>query len=59
MALPELPASWVDLQGELLDALVEASKTGVDDSPRYALNCIRLRGTSYDVGASDGHQLLV
>jgi hypothetical protein len=57
--LPELPRSWKDIPGALLDALAEAGKTGEDGSKRYALDCIRLRGTGHDVGASDGRQLLI
>jgi hypothetical protein len=57
--LPGLPRSWTEIPGALLGALAEAGKTGIDDSPRYALNCIRLRGSTQDVGASDGHQLLI
>jgi hypothetical protein len=57
--LPELPGSWVDIPGTLLDALAEAGKTGTDSSTRYALNCIQLRGDRREIVATDGHQLLV
>src|SRR5450631_2045788 len=56
---PEAPPSWAELPGDLLDALAEAAATGSDDSTRYALNCIQLRGDTREVVATDGRQLLV
>jgi hypothetical protein len=32
---------------------------GVDDSQRYALDCVQLRGTVHKVVATDGRQLYV
>jgi hypothetical protein len=58
-ALPSLPASWAELPAALLDALAEAGKTTADDTARYALNCIQLRGDCHEVVATDGRQLLV
>ena len=58
-AFPEPPHSWKDMPAELLDALLEASRTTTDDNTRYALNCIQLAGTTHEVAATDGRQLLV
>jgi hypothetical protein len=58
-AMPQLPGSWVDFPIDLLDAVVEAGKTGADSGTRYALNCIQLKGTTQQIIATDGHQLLV
>ena len=43
----------------MLDALAEASCTATRSSPRYALDCLQLRGTTHKVVATDGLQLLV
>jgi hypothetical protein len=58
-ALPDLPTSWAEVPAALLDALAEAGKTSTDDTGRYALNCIQLRGDHHEVVATDGRQLLV
>jgi hypothetical protein len=58
-ALPDLPASWADMPCALLDALAEAGRTTTDDTARYALNCIQLRGERHEIVATDGRQLLV
>ncbi len=42
---PETPTAWTDISGDVLEALEEASRTCADDSNRYALDCIQLRGT--------------
>jgi hypothetical protein len=39
--------------------LAEAGKTTADDTARYALNCIQLRGDRHEVIATDGRQLLI
>jgi hypothetical protein len=56
---PDCPRSWTDLPEGLLDALAEASRTTADDSTRYALNCIQLRGATREIVATDGHQVLI
>ena len=56
---PETPTAWTDISGDVLDALAEASRTCADDSTRYALDCIQLRGTAHKIVATDGRQLLV
>ena len=43
----------------MLTALAEASEICTDDSTRYALDCMQLRGTVHKIIATDGHQLLV
>jgi hypothetical protein len=55
--MPELPATWASVSSDLLTALTEASESGIRDSPRYALDCIQLRGTRNQILATDGHQL--
>src|SRR5207253_3074735 len=56
---PEPSASWSTGPIELLDALGVASATACDDSTRYALNGILLKGDGGAVVATDGRQLLV
>jgi hypothetical protein len=56
---PDVPTSWSDLPGTLLDALAAAARTSTDDTGRFALNWIQLQGERHDVVATDGHQLLV
>jgi hypothetical protein len=58
-ALPDLPTSWAEMPGALLDALAEAGRTTTVDTARYALNCIQLRGERHEVVATDGRQLLI
>ena len=43
----------------MLTALAEAAATCTEDSARYALDCIQLRGTVHKIIATDGRQLLV
>ena len=56
---PGPPGSWHEMSAALLDALAEASATAGEASPRYALDCLQLRGGRGEVGATDGRQLLV
>ena len=55
--MPALPATWASNPGELLEALAEATETGIPDSPRYSLDCIQLQGTRGKLVATDGRQL--
>jgi hypothetical protein len=57
--LPALPTVWSDVSIGLLDALAEATASACDDSTRYALGCVLLRGGTGEIAATDGHQLLV
>jgi hypothetical protein len=56
---PATPADWSTVPAGLLDALAEAAGICTDDSARYALDCIQLRGKEKRVVASDGRQLLI
>ncbi len=56
---PETPTTWTKAPADLLAGLAQASEICTDDSTRYALNCIQLRGTFHKIVATDGHQLLV
>ena len=57
--LPALPTVWSDVSIGLLDALAETTASACDDSTRYALGCILLKGSTGEIAATDGHQLLV
>jgi len=56
---PETPTAWTQAPADLLAALAQASEICTDESTRYALNCMQLRGTPHKIIATDGHQLLV
>src|SRR5271157_1082707 len=56
---PETPTTWTQAPADLLPALAQASEICTDESTRYALNCVQLRGTLHKIIATDGHQLLV
>jgi hypothetical protein len=58
-AFPDPPASFDSCPAELLGALAEAAGTTADDTRRYALDCLQLRGNTFEVVATDGHQILV
>jgi hypothetical protein len=57
--MPSLPGLWSTVSIGLLDALAEATATACDESTRYALGCVMLKGGAGEVVATDGHQLLV
>lgn len=56
---PALPVRLELAPGNLLDALVEASRTCDDSSTRYALACILLRGDAQQIVATNGRELLI
>jgi hypothetical protein len=56
---PATAADWTPVSADLLTALEQASKTCSDDTPRYSLSCVQLRGTVHQVVATDGHQVLI
>ena len=56
---PESPGSWTEAPNDLLTALAEASEISTEETTRYALNCIQLRGKEQKIIATDGHQLLI
>ena len=56
----ELPVvDFTDNPPELIVALSEAARTCDQNSARYALSCIQLRGETGEVVATDSHQLLI
>ncbi|MDG3005935.1 hypothetical protein [Paludisphaera mucosa] len=58
-AFPEVPADLVERPPGLLEALSEAAQTAGERSARHALDCILLRGSTSEVIATDGRQVLV
>src|SRR5262249_51331162 len=58
-AFPTVPTSWSTNAPEFIVALAEATRSTCTDSTRYALNCIQLKGETGEIGATDGHQLLI
>ena len=59
VTFPEPPALFTTMPTGLLDALAEASTIAVESSPRYALNCVQLKGATGALVATDGRQLLL
>jgi len=55
---PGPPVGWADGLDGLLDACADAAATAADASTRYALNCLLLRGSTGELVATDGRQLL-
>jgi hypothetical protein len=58
-SIPELPGTWQIMRGTFWDTLTEASLTTSDDTTRFALDCIQLRGSRGEIIATDGRQLLI
>ena len=56
---PPLPSRLTAGSAALLEALAEAGRVAGEDSPRYALGSIQLRGSAGEVVATDGRQVLV
>ncbi len=58
-AFPEPPEVFETCPAGLLDALAEAVETTDEGSTRYALDCIQLKGSTGEVVATDGRQILI
>jgi hypothetical protein len=56
---PILPETWSENGPELLTALKDAGETAEEESTRFALSCMRLRGSDGQIAATDSQQLLV
>ena len=59
VSLPEPPSELAPIERTFLAAMAEACVTTDAESKRYALNCVRLRGTDGQIAATDGQQALV
>jgi hypothetical protein len=55
---PATEVDWTPISADLLTALSEACERRADGTPRYALDCARLRGRVHELVATDGYQLL-
>ncbi|WP_206108288.1 hypothetical protein, partial [Paludisphaera soli] len=58
-AFPEAPAGLAERPPGLLEALAEAAATAGERSARHALDCILMRGSTSEIVATDGRQVLV
>jgi hypothetical protein len=56
---PGSPAASESCPADLLDALAEAAATTDAGSTRYDLGCLQLRGSTGEVVATDGRQVLI
>lgn len=59
VSMPELPATFATIDRQFLYAMADACDTTEKDSTRYALNCVRLRGSDGQIAATDGQQALI
>ena len=59
VAMPDTPRDLAPVERGFLDAIAEACATTDHASTRYALNCVRLRGTDGQIAATDGQQALI
>ena len=57
--IPNSPASLSIIEPKFLSAMAEAVATTDNESTRYALSCIRLRGSDGQIAATDGRQALI
>ena len=57
--MPPVPDRLTSIDPQFLSAMAEAVATTETDSTRYALNCIRLRGSDGQIAATDSAQALV
>jgi hypothetical protein len=57
--MPDLPAAFTPNESRFLSAMADAVATTEKESVRYALNCIRLRGSDGQIAATDSAQALV
>src|SRR5690606_2701388 len=56
---PAMPDALQANPPELLQSLVDAVETTDQESSRYALGCLQLRGARGGIAATDGRQLLL
>ena len=59
MEMPPIPDNLVTIDPLFLSAMAEAVATTDQESTRYALNCIRLRGRDGQIAATDSAQALI
>lgn len=59
ISMPELPGHLAPVDRSFLQAMADACGTTDDNSTRYALNCVRLRGSDGQIAATDGQQALI
>jgi hypothetical protein len=59
LPLPERPSLWQPIEPAFLDALAEAARTAAPESVRLALSRLQLCGSTGQIIATDGRQLLV
>ena len=59
MEMPPIPDNLVTIDPQFLSAMAEAVATTDQESTRYALNCIRLRGRDGQIAATDSAQALI
>jgi hypothetical protein len=57
--MPPVPDKLTSIDPQFLSAMAEAVATTETESTRYALNCIRLRGSDGQIAATDSAQALV
>ena len=57
--IPPVPDMLTSLDPQFLSAMAEAVATTQTESTRYALNCIRLRGSDGQIAATDSAQAFV
>lgn len=53
------PTTWVEQNGQLMQALADATATTDSQTLRYALGCLQLRGEQGEIVATDGRQVLL
>jgi hypothetical protein len=56
---PASPPRFESCSAGLVDALSTANSTAAEESTRYSMNCIELRGDTQQVAATDGRQLFI
>ena len=59
MEMPPIPDNLVTIDRQFLSAMAEAVATTDQESTRYALNCIRLRGRDGQIASTDSCQALI
>lgn len=59
VSMPESPPELAVIDRPFLNAMADACNTTDNDSTRYALNCVRLRGADGQIAATDGRQALI